>query len=73
MTVVVNTHNEQEEKVLLAFLDSLKYDYETNSTETSITDMQAQEILKRDKKFMEGNTSSKSWEEIKKDLTSVYR
>ncbi|RYZ96571.1 MAG: hypothetical protein EOP47_23605 [Sphingobacteriaceae bacterium] len=27
MSVLVTPHNEQEEKVLLAFLDSLRYDY----------------------------------------------
>lgn len=29
MSILVNTHNEQEEKVLLAFLDSLKFEYKT--------------------------------------------
>lgn len=27
MSILVNTHNEQEEKILLAFLDSLKFEY----------------------------------------------
>jgi hypothetical protein len=27
MAILVTTHNEQEEKVLLAFLNSLQYDY----------------------------------------------
>ncbi len=27
MSILVNTHNEQEEKVLIAFLNSMKYDY----------------------------------------------
>jgi len=31
MTILVNTHNELEEKVLLAFLDSLRYDYKSNA------------------------------------------
>lgn len=30
MSVLVNTKNEQEEKVLLAFLDSLRYNYQTD-------------------------------------------
>lgn len=29
MSILVNTHSEQEEKVLLAFLNSLKFDYKT--------------------------------------------
>ena len=31
MTILVNTHNELEEKVLLAFLDSLRYDYKSKT------------------------------------------
>lgn len=27
MSILVNIHNEQEEKILLAFLNSLKFDY----------------------------------------------
>ena len=30
MSVLVNTQNEQEEKVLLAFLDSLRYKYQSD-------------------------------------------
>ncbi|WAC42109.1 hypothetical protein [Pedobacter sp. SL55] len=30
MSVLVNTQNEQEEKVLLAFLDSLRYSYQSD-------------------------------------------
>lgn len=30
MSILVNPHNEQEEKVLLAFLNSRKYDYKPN-------------------------------------------
>jgi hypothetical protein len=30
MSVLVNTKNEQEEKVLLAFLDSLRYSYQAD-------------------------------------------
>ncbi|TKB97471.1 hypothetical protein [Pedobacter cryotolerans] len=30
MSILVNTQNEQEEKVLLAFLESLKYEYQAN-------------------------------------------
>jgi hypothetical protein len=33
MSILVNTHNELEEKVLLAFLDSLRYDYKSNNNE----------------------------------------
>lgn len=31
MAILVNTHNELEEKVLIAFLESLKYDYKSGN------------------------------------------
>jgi hypothetical protein len=30
MSILVNTQNEREEKILLAFLDSLRYNYQTD-------------------------------------------
>jgi hypothetical protein len=30
MSILVNTHNELEEKVLIAFLDSLRYEYKSD-------------------------------------------
>jgi len=30
MSILVNTHTEQEEKVLIAFLESLQYEYKSN-------------------------------------------
>ena len=72
MTVVVNLRNEDEEKVLYAFLNSLHYDYQT-SPEVQITNEQQKEIIKRDNALAEGKTSSRSWDEIKNDLERVYR
>lgn len=31
MTILVNTHNDLEEKVLIAFLESLKYEYKAGN------------------------------------------
>ncbi len=73
MTVVVNLKNPEEEKVLLAFLESLNYDYLTTAGESELTDQQQQEVLRREKAFAEGKTSSRSWDEIKKELENVYR
>lgn len=73
MTVVVNLRNENEEKVLLAFLNSLEYDYQNSSTEFSLTAEQQNEIIRRDKAFAEGKTSARPWDEIKKELENVYR
>lgn len=73
MTVVVNLKNPEEEKVLLAFLESLNYDYLTTADESELTEQQQQEVLRREKAFSEGKTSARSWDEIKKELTNVYR
>ncbi len=35
MSILVNTQNEQEEKVLLAFLNSLRFNYKTGVVEDS--------------------------------------
>jgi len=73
MTVVVNFRNEEEEKVLLAFLNSLQYNYETTPEISLLTLEQEKEILRRDKAFAEGKTSARPWDEIKKELDNVYR
>ncbi|TFF40935.1 addiction module protein [Mucilaginibacter psychrotolerans] len=73
MTVSVNPQNKQEEKVLLAFLDSLKYDYETEEDDLFLTDEQQAEVLKRDKAFMKGKTTARDWNEIKQEMDRVYR
>ncbi|EHQ28537.1 hypothetical protein [Mucilaginibacter paludis] len=49
MTIVVNPHSEQEEKVLLAFLNSLQYYYQANIDDMSLTSSQQQEVLRRDR------------------------
>jgi hypothetical protein len=35
MSILVNTHNELEEKVLIAFLDSLRYEYKAGEDEVN--------------------------------------
>jgi hypothetical protein len=71
MTIVVNPHNEQEEKVLLAFLNSLAYEYQTDDIQLSVE--QQKEILRREQSFAEGKTTERNWEDIKRDLERVYR
>lgn len=71
-TLTVNTHNEREKEVLIAFLESLRYDYRfDDKTEWSLTNAQEQEILRRDRSFKSGNTTARSWDEIKQDLGHV--
>jgi hypothetical protein len=72
MTVVVNTHNDEQEKVLLAFLDSLQYDYQTD-TNSPLTKEQEEEVLKREKDFSEGKITSRPWDDIRNDLEKIYR
>ncbi|TWR29339.1 hypothetical protein FPZ43_10305 [Mucilaginibacter pallidiroseus] len=73
MTVSINVHTEQEEKVLLAFLDSLKYDYIKDDNDAPLTPDQRDEILLRDKEFIDGRSSARDWAEIKSELGSVSR
>jgi putative addiction module component (TIGR02574 family) len=73
MTVVVNLRNSEEEKVLIAFLNSLEYDYQSNEPDFDLTNEQQKEILRREKAFAEGKTTSRPWDEIKKELENVYR
>ncbi|MHB8208333.1 hypothetical protein [Mucilaginibacter sp.] len=65
-TLKIDLQNEQEKKVLLAFLDSLHYQYRTESNDYALTDADVQEILKRKDDFLTGNTTFKPWSEIKK-------
>jgi putative addiction module component (TIGR02574 family) len=72
MTIIVNPHTEQEEKVLLAFLESLQYDYHADDA-IVLTEAQKKEILRRDKDFAEGKTTARPWDDVIKDLERVYR
>lgn len=72
MTISVSVNNEQEEKVLLAFLNSLEYDYQTDD-DYVLTPEQQKEILRRDKEFLNGKTTARDWNEIKDELRNVYR
>ena len=64
MTVVVNPHNPQEEKALLAFLDSMKYEYSQEDEELFLPEAQQKEILERDRAYEAGETETYSIGEI---------
>ncbi|MEP6613696.1 MAG: hypothetical protein ABJA76_17465 [Mucilaginibacter sp.] len=64
MTIVVNPHNPQEEQALLAFLDSMKYDYATEDESFLLSDAQQQEILERDRQYEAGEAENYSLNEI---------
>ena len=69
-TLTFNFHNEQEEKVLLAFLNSLKYDYRcVDEQETfQLSDEEVKGLLQTKRDFLEGRTTARPWEDIKRDL-----
>ena len=69
-TLTFNFHNDQEEKVLLAFLDSLKYDYRcVDEQETfQLSDEEVKGLLQTKRDFLEGRTTARPWEDIKRDL-----
>jgi hypothetical protein len=57
--------------VLLAFLDSLNYQYRTDSDDYVLTDEQVQEMLNRKADFLAGKTTSRPWSEIKRKYEGV--
>lgn len=68
-TLTVNTYNEQEKKVLIAFLKSLNYDYVDGDPEAyQLTETQKKEIIRRDKAYEAGNTTARTWDEIESEF-----
>ena len=70
-TLKIDIQNDQEKKVLLAFLDSLSYHYRTDSDDYILTDEQVKEMVNRKADFLAGKTTSRSWNEIKKRYENV--
>ena len=64
MTIVVNPHNPQEEHALLAFLDSMNYDYTRKDEALVLSEAQQKEILERDREYEAGETETFSIDEI---------
>ncbi|HEY9533333.1 MAG TPA: hypothetical protein VIQ77_02320 [Mucilaginibacter sp.] len=64
MSIIVNPHNQQEETKLLAFLDSMKYDYVQDNDNDILPAAQQAEILARDKEYEAGETKTYSIDEI---------
>jgi hypothetical protein len=64
MSIIVNPHNPKEEQALLAFLDSMKYDYTWDNDTFVLSEAQQKEILERDRQFESGETETYSLDEI---------
>jgi len=69
-TLTIDIQNEQEKKVLLAFLDSLNYQYHTDD-DYQLTDDQEKEMVKRKEDFLAGKTTSRPWSEIRRKYEGV--
>lgn len=70
-TLKIDIQNDQEKKVLLAFLDSLNYHYSTDSDDFVLTDEQVKEMVKRKTDFLAGKITSRPWSEIKQRYEGV--
>jgi len=73
MTVTVNLHSEEQEKALIEFLESMHFDYQSDADNVGLTEFQKQQVFKRDSDFLDGKTTARDWDDIKRDLKSVYR
>jgi hypothetical protein len=69
-TLTFNFHSEQEEKVLLAFLDSLQYDYRRaeDPEDFRFSEEEVKGLLQTKRDFLEGRTTARPWEEIERNL-----
>jgi hypothetical protein len=65
-TITVDIQNEEEKKVLLAFLDSLNYRYSIDNNDYVIPDKELNKMTERRNDFLTGKTTSRPWSEIRK-------
>jgi len=70
-TLKIDIQNDQEKKVLLAFLDSLSYHYRTESDEYVLNDVEIKDMIQRKADLLSGKTTSRTWNQIKQDYEGV--
>lgn len=70
-TLKIDIQNDQEKKVLLAFLDSLSYHYTSENDDYVLTDDEVKEIVRRKTDFLAGKTTARPWDDIKKRYEGV--
>jgi hypothetical protein len=70
-TLKIDIQNDEEKKVLLAFLDSLSYHYRSESDDYVLSDEQVKEMVKRKADFLAGKTTSRPWSEVKQRYEGV--
>jgi putative addiction module component (TIGR02574 family) len=65
-TLLVNVNDEQEEKRLIDFLDSYRYNYSKEVLSDDLSDAQKEEILRRERDFKAGKIKTEPWTEVRK-------
>ncbi len=65
-TLLVNIDDEQDERTLIDFLNSHKYDYTAANQSDVLSDAQKEEILRRERDFKAGKIKSEPWTEVRK-------
>ena len=73
MTVTVSLYNEEQERTLIEFLEKMHYEYRNDGEDWTISEAQKEEIVKRDNKYLSGETTTRNWDDIKRDLERAYR
>jgi PHD/YefM family antitoxin component YafN of YafNO toxin-antitoxin module len=58
MSIIVKPHDPKEEEALLAYLESMNYEYMLDDDSTLLSPAQQQEILERDRQFEAGETET---------------
>lgn len=70
-TLKIDIQNEEEKKVLVAFLDSLNYHYRSDNDDYTLTEDGVEEMVQRKQDFLAGKTTARPWSEIKKKYEGV--
>lgn len=70
-TLKIDLQNDEEKKVLVAFLDSLNYHYREENDDDILTDEQVKIMVDRKADFLAGKTTSRPWSEIKQRYEGV--
>ena len=55
----------------MEFLDKMNYDYQSDDYNFSLIESQKQEVIRRDNDFINGQTTARDWNDIKRDLKNV--
>lgn len=73
-TITAKIPNAKDVKVLKEILDrfGIQYTVDESTEDYVFTDAQMADFEQSKQEFLDGNTTAKSWDDIKRDLESVY-